>query len=106
MDVSYSLETPDEPLGLAADRLDVLLDEADPPALAEALVRDRREAGPRDADAVPEAGRVLDHLLLEARAEREEQRHGHGPPDDPEDRQERAQLLAAHVAEELAGGPP
>ena len=58
MDVEYSLEMPREPLGAAPERLDVLLDESDLPALPEALVRDRREPRPRDADPVPEAGRA------------------------------------------------
>ena len=60
--------------------------------------------GPRDRDAVAEAGRVLDHLFVEPAPEREQQRHGDGAPDDAEDRQQRPQLLAAHVAEELAEG--
>src|SRR6185369_9904382 len=89
---------------LFADRLDVVLVETDLPPLAEALERHGRQPRPGDADRVPDAGAVEDHLRLQALAEGEEQGHGDRPPHDAEDRQERAELLAPHVAPHLAQG--
>jgi len=79
----------------------VLLAHADAPSLAQPLERDRRQARPGDGDAIAQARRVLDHLLVKALPERAEQRHRDRAPDDAEDRQQRAQLLTAHVAHHL-----
>jgi hypothetical protein len=94
----------DDAGGLPADRVDVLLAQADAPPTPEPFEGDGGQAGPRDRDPIPQARGVLDDLLVEPLPEGSEQRHGDGAPDNPEDRQRRPQLLTPHVAEQLAQG--
>ena len=89
---------------LRADRVDVVFAQADLAPLPEPLERDRGQARPGDADLVADARRVDRHLPLEPAPEGEQQRDGDRSPDDAEDRQERAQLLAAHVPPHLPQG--
>ena len=83
------------------NRLDVLLAQTDAPAAPEALPGDGGQARPGDGDAVAQARRILDHLLVEPLPEGAEQRDRDGAPDDPEDRERRPELLTAHVAQQL-----
>jgi hypothetical protein len=86
---------------LPGDGGDVLVADADAAPFAEAFVGDRRQPRPGDDDAIAEARRRLDELLVQPRPERQHQADGHRPPHDAEDREEGAQLLGAHIAEEL-----
>ena len=84
-----------------AHRVDVLLAHTDAPSLSQSFERDRRQARPGDGDAVAQARRVLDHLLVKTLSERSEQRDRHGAPDDSEDGEHRAELLTPHVSHHL-----
>ncbi len=90
-----------QPVDVAAGSGEVIGRDADAPPFAESFVRNRGQAGPGDDDAVAEAGRRFDELLVQPRAEGQHQTDGHRPPDDPEDRQEGAQLFSLEVAGEL-----
>jgi hypothetical protein len=91
----------DDSRRVAADGFDVLLAQPDAPPAPEAFVGHGSQARPSDRDAVPEAGGVLDDLLVEPLPESSQERHGDRPPDDAEDREERAELLTPNVTHHL-----
>src|SRR5207245_9881497 len=94
----------DDTGSIPADRVDVLLAQANASPAPEPFVGTRRQTGPGDRDPIPKARGVPDDLFVEPLPEGPEQRHGDGAPDDPENRQRCPQFLAPHVAEHLAKG--
>ncbi len=80
----------------------VIFDEADRPPDAESLERLRGPPGEHDGNAFADPVHVDGELPLEPHAEGQQHDDGDGPPDDPEDREEGAQLLRPEVADEFA----
>ena len=89
---------------LPAQGLDVLVGDADAAALAQPLPGQGGAGGKADDDVLAQAVLALHDVLLQPLPEGHQQRHGYRAPGDAEQGEGGAQLLVAHVLQELRAG--